>query len=208
MTIEKQAPALLCEWFPVGVDPESLVEKAGAGSRAVLLSGVIQRADAENHNGRVYPRRVLEREVERYQDVIRGKRAFGELDHPETSTIQLEKVSHVMRRVWWQGDDVMGQVEVLQTPCGRILESLVRAGVTVGISSRGVGSTSKNEGGKDAVQDDFSLVCWDIVAEPSTNEAFLFAEGRRRARSSSAVGSVEALDRLIDGLRAGRITSR
>lgn len=109
---------------------------------------------------------------------------MGELDHPDTSTVSLEKVSHVVREMWWDGNTWMGKIEVLSTPMGKILESLIDSGVTLGISSRGVGSTSTNESGLDLVQDDFTLVCFDMVAEPSTHGAYMFAEAVDKNRGA------------------------
>jgi hypothetical protein len=117
--------------------------------------------------------------MENYMKAIRENRALGELDHPESSTVSLDKVSHVIREAWWQGDDVFGRVEVLPTPKGKILESLLESGITIGISSRGVGSTNKTNEGVDEVQEDYQLICFDIVSEPSTPGAYLFAEGKQ-----------------------------
>ncbi len=145
----------------------------------MYLTGVIQRANAKNQNGRVYPREVLEREIENYQKIVRDKRACGELDHPEDSVVNLKNVSHVMTSVWWDGDDVMGKVKVLNTPSGQILRSLVDSDVTLGISSRGMGSVHEDRNGDTVVEDDFNLICFDFVSDPSTIGAFMrLSEGR------------------------------
>ena len=141
------------------------------------MNGVLQKADTLNQNCRVYPRDVLAREVENYQRFIREGRALGELDHPDTSVVELKNVSHIIREAYMDGDVCYGTLEVLDTPNGQILKSLVKSGVKIGISSRGVGSTRTVEGHQQ-VQDDFQLICWDIVSEPSTPGAFIMKEGR------------------------------
>ena len=141
------------------------------------MKGILQKSETLNQNGRVYPRPILEREVRNYQKFIKENRALGECDHPESSVVELKKVSHIIREAYMDGDVCYGTVELLDTPCGKILQNLVEAGVTLGISSRGVGST-KRDGDVQVVQDDFQLICWDVVAEPSTPQAFLVAEGK------------------------------
>lgn len=168
---------ILREWEALPtVDRKVLVEDRAANGGRLILKGPMQRCEAPNQNKRIYSRRVLQREYENYEKAVRENRAMGELDHPETSTVSLEKVSHIVRDMWWDGDTWMGKVEVLATPAGKILGELIESGVTLGISSRGVGSTMTNEGGVDIVQDDFTLVCFDMVAEPSTHGAYMFAE--------------------------------
>jgi len=171
---------LLREWYAVEYKPEVIKEAKGAGKR-VTLRGIIQKAETKNQNGRIYPRAVLQREMENYAKAVRERRAVGELDHPERSTVNLSEVSHLITNATWDGDSVMGEIEVLNTPKGKILESLLESGVTIGISSRGVGSTDKkrtNEGDVDMVNDDYQIICYDIVSEPSTPGAYLFREGR------------------------------
>ncbi|NDB29469.1 primosomal protein, partial [archaeon] len=128
----------------------------------VLVKGVLQRADAQNQNGRVYPKEILEREVEKYQQLIKEKRALGELDHPESSVVSLKNVSHNIRECQWNGDDVVGVVEILPTPSGNILKELLRAGIRLGISSRGMGSVESMGGNKVKVGEDFELIGWDF----------------------------------------------
>ena len=171
---------LLREWYAVEYKPE-LIKEAKAGNKRITLRGIIQKAETKNQNGRIYPRHVLAREMENYAKAIRERRAVGELDHPERSTVNLSEVSHLITNATWDGDSVMGEIEVLPTPKGKILESLLEAGVTIGISSRGVGSTDKqhtNEGDVDMVNDDYQVICYDIVSEPSTPGAYLFKEGK------------------------------
>jgi len=144
-------------------EEEKIMVKEGG----LFLTGIMQKCDQENGNGRVYSRTILEREVENYQKTISDRRALGELDHPDDSVINLKNVSHMVTKMWWDGKNVMGKVKVLDTPSGNILKNLVKGGVKLGISSRGLGSTRK-EGGKTIVEDDFQLICFDFVQEPST----------------------------------------
>jgi hypothetical protein len=153
---------------------KKLQESIDKNGGRLVVSGVLQRADAKNQNSRIYPRQILEREVDNYlQKEIAEKRAYGELDHPESSVVNLKNVSHVVRECWWDGDDVVGKVEILNTPSGNILKELILADLTVGISSRGMGSVKKINEDTDQVEDDFQLVCWDFVSNPSTHGAFL-----------------------------------
>jgi hypothetical protein len=170
---------LLREWYMVEYKPEMIAE-AKRANRRITLKGIIQKAETKNQNGRIYPMGVLQREMENYAKAIRERRAVGELDHPERSTVNLSEVSHLITKAEWNGNDVMGEIEVLPTPKGKILESLLESGVTIGISSRGVGSTDHqhtNEGDIDMVNDDYQIICYDIVSEPSTPGAYLH-EGR------------------------------
>jgi len=142
-------------------------------SGRTLVKGVLQRAGAENQNGRVYPKNILEREVNKYQQLIKERRALGELDHPDSSVINLKNVSHNIKEVHWEGEDVVGTVEILPTPSGNILKELLRAGILLGISSRGMGSVKPLEGNKVVVGEDFELIGWDFVSNPSTHGAFM-----------------------------------
>jgi len=158
--------------------PKSTVLTEGKGDRNLMVQGVIQRADAKNQNGRVYPKSILEREVERYiNGPVSENRALGELDHPESMVINLKNVSHNIKQLWWDGDDLMGKVEVLPTPSGNILKELFLNKITVGISSRGMGSVQPLGEGTVEVQDDFELLCWDFVSTPSTQGAFMSPTG-------------------------------
>lgn len=164
---------LLREWMPLRPESGFIVESRDVNSGRLFLRGPMQRCEAPNQNKRIYPRRILQREFLNLEKTVREGRATGELDHPETSTVSLTKVSHVVREMTWDGDTWMGRIEILPTPCGKIAETLIESGITLGISSRGVGSTSTNESGLDIVQDDFTLVCFDLVQEPSTHGAFM-----------------------------------
>ena len=142
-------------------------------SGRTLVKGVLQRSGAENQNGRVYPREVLEREINKYQPLVKERRALGELDHPDSSVINLKNVYHNIREVHWEGNDVIGTVEILPTPSGNILKELLRAGILLGISSRGMGSTQPIKDNKLLVGEDFELIGWDFVSNTSTHGAFM-----------------------------------
>ena len=154
-------------------------EKKFVADGGMVLSGMMQMAETQNGNGRVYPRKVLMREVENYKKVVDDRRALGELDHPEESVINLKNASHMITEIWMDGDKVMGKMKVLETPSGNILRSLVDSGVSIGISSRGLGSVKENAG-KTIVEDDFQLICFDMVSEPSTPGAFMMRENKNR----------------------------
>ena len=167
---------LLTDWMPFEYTPDMIQESRTVNNGKVVLKGVLQKAETLNQNGRVYPRAILEREVRNYRKFISEGRALGECDHPDSSVVELKNVSHIVREAHMDGDICYGEVELLDTPAGKILQSLIEAGVTLGISSRGVGST-KNDGDYQVVQDDFQLICWDFVSEPSTPGAFMMREG-------------------------------
>ena len=154
-------------------DDKRMIRENGA----MFLTGVMQRADAQNGNGRVYPKGILEREIENYKKIVKERRALGELDHPDDSVVNLKNASHMITDVWWDGNDVMGKAQILNTPSGQVLKELVNAGVKLGISSRGLGSVSEQMG-KTIVEDDFQLICFDFVSEPSTSGAFMMTEGK------------------------------
>jgi hypothetical protein len=158
-------------------------EKRRASNGVVFLSGKLQEADVRNGNGRKYPHIILEREIKKYENLIKERRALGELDHPEDSVINLKNVSHLVTKVWWKGPSVMGKIEVLNTPSGKVLQELIRSNIKTGISSRGLGSV-REEGGDTIVEDDFQLICFDIVSEPSTPNAFMLKEWNQRKESN------------------------
>lgn len=163
---------LLREWISLEYTPQMIKESREMNGGKIVIPAVLQKAHVKNQNGRVYPMEILQREAMNYQKVVDEKRALGELDHPETSTVALERVSHIIREIKFEGPTLRGMVEVLNTPMGKILESLLESGVRIGMSSRGIGSTEQNEGA-DVVQDDYKLICFDAVSEPSTPGAFM-----------------------------------
>ena len=149
-----------------------LTENVGKENGNIMVEGILATAEVKNGNGRYYPRELWERELDKYQESINQRTATGELDHPESQVINLKNVSHLIREFWWNGDEVMGKIEILPTPSGQILEALIKAGVTVGVSSRGMGSLEQN-GNVMEVQDDFELLCWDFVSTPSNPGSYM-----------------------------------
>jgi len=152
-------------------------EKRFVSDGGMMLSGIIQKADTVNGNGRVYPYAVLKKEVFNYQKIVKENRALGELDHPDDSVINLRNASHMITKIWMDNKDVMGKIKVLDTPSGKILRSLVESGVKLGISSRGMGSVTESSG-QTTVEEDFQLICFDMVSEPSTPGAFMIKEAK------------------------------
>ncbi len=152
-------------------------EKRYVADGGMILSGIMQMTETQNGNGRVYQHRTMVREVKNYQKLIKENRALGELDHPDDSVINLKNASHMVTAMWMEGKNVMGKIKVLETPSGKILKELVNGGVTVGVSSRGMGSVSESNG-KTIVEDDFQLICFDMVSEPSTPGAFMMREAK------------------------------
>ena len=165
---------IIVDYIPFEITPQQINESMKNNDGRLVVKGVLQRADAKNQNGRVYPKDILMREADKYNDgFIKQKRALGELDHPESSVINLKNVSHNVREIHWDGDDLMGTVEILPTPSGNILKELLKAGILLGISSRGMGSVEPRNGGGVTVGDDFELIGWDFVSNTSTHGAFM-----------------------------------
>jgi hypothetical protein len=165
---------LLVDYISFNISPEMINESMEKNNGRLLVKGVLQRAEAKNQNGRVYPKEVLMREAKKYSDVnIRERRALGELDHPDSSVVNLNNASHNITEMHWDGDDLVGTVEVLSTPSGNILKELFKCGIKLGISSRGLGSVKQLGEGAVEVQDDFELIAFDFVSNPSTHGAFL-----------------------------------
>jgi hypothetical protein len=170
-------------------------EKREVAEGACYLTGVMQKCDTENANKRVYSKETLFREVERYKQLVRANRALGELDHPDSSVISLDRVSHMVVDIWTEGNNVMGKIKVLQeTPCGQILAALIKNNVTFGISSRGTGSI-EDKNGVTMVQDDFQLICFDMVSDPSTPGAFMLKEIRELHEKTKEENNVT---RIVD----------
>ena len=163
---------VLIETLPFQVSRTQLHEGLKAPSGNPLVEGILATAEVKNGNGRYYPKELWEREIDKYQQIIKENRATGELDHPESSIISLKNVSHIIRECWWDGDKVMGKLEILPTVSGNILKALIDNNVTVGVSSRGMGSL-KQIGETLEVQDDFELLCWDFVSTPSNPGSYM-----------------------------------
>ena len=152
--------------------PKSLSEKLTSEAGNPLVEGILATAEVKNGNGRYYSKELWDREIDKYKVLVEENRAMGELDHPDDTIINLKNVSHNIKDVWWDGDNVMGKIEILPTPAGNILKALVESGITVGVSSRGMGSL-KPMGEVQEVQDDFELLCWDFVSTPSNPDSFM-----------------------------------
>ena len=164
---------VLIETIPFQVAPIQLTEGLKAPSGNPLVEGILATAEVKNGNGRYYPKELWEREIDKYQQIVTENRATGELDHPESSIISLKNVSHIIREIWWDGDKVMGKIEILPTVSGNILKALIDNNVMVGVSSRGMGSLKQMSEGTLEVQDDFELLCWDFVSTPSNPGSYM-----------------------------------
>jgi hypothetical protein len=185
--------SLLIDHTPFQQANLTLLEGKGNKDGLVTLVGKLQEAEQKNGNGRVYPREILEREVQKYADgPIKTRTALGELDHPEASVVNLSNTSHIITKVWWKGNDLMGQLQLLPTPSGNIAKALVMAGIPLGISSRGMGSV-KQLGETVEVQDDFELLCWDLVSVPSTPMAYMQLAESKKFGSTKDYGKVNSL---------------
>jgi hypothetical protein len=171
-------------------------EKRKVREGTCILSGKLQEAECLNGNKRIYPEKILRREIQNYKKFIDDRRAMGELDHPDSSVVNLQNVSHLVTDVWWDGKKVMGKIEVLDTPSGRILKSLVEAGIKMGISSRALGSVTQRNG-KTYVEDDLQLICFDMVSEPSTPDAFMLKEHKKLLTHAKAGDIHSLLDSIL-----------
>ncbi len=192
---------LLTEYNIFEYTPEMITESVDMNGGKIIMTGVLQKANTLNQNGRVYPLPILQREIMNYQKFIREGRSLGELDHPDSSVVELKNVSHIVRDAQMDGDVVVGTVEILNTPSGKILRSLIESGIKLGISSRGVGTT-KRQGDTQVVQDDFQLICWDFVSEPSTPGAFMVSEGRdlSEAEIKNIFTKSDRIDRILNDI--------
>ena len=176
---------LLVDYLPFEITANAVNESIAKNNGKLIVTGILQRAEAKNQNGRIYPKDTLVREAKKYTDTfIKQHRALGELDHPESSVVNLQNASHNITEMGWSGDNLIGTVEVLGTPAGNILKELFKAGIKLGISSRGLGSVETVEESEDdigtdempaqEVQPDFELIAFDFVSNPSTQGAFMF----------------------------------
>jgi hypothetical protein len=183
---------VLIETIPFNVSPIQLTEGLKAPSGNPMVEGILATAEVKNGNGRYYPKELWEREMDKYSQIINENRAMGELDHPDSSIINLKNVSHIIREVRWDGDKVFGKIEILPTSSGNILKALIENNVTVGVSSRGLGSL-KQIGETLEVQDDFELLCFDFVSTPSNPGSYMYLvkEGLEKpTRDYSKINSI------------------
>ena len=163
---------LLIETHPIKISASPLTENVGGVKKPLIVEGILATAEVKNGNGRYYARDLWDREMKKYSELIKQRRAMGELDHPESQVINLKNVSHIISDYWWDGDNVMGKIEILDTPSGQILQALIHNNITVGVSSRGIGTLEQN-GNVMEVQDDFELLCWDFVSTPSNPGSYM-----------------------------------
>ena len=185
---------LLVDVRPFEITPTQIHESMDKNGGKLIVKGVLQRAESKNQNGRVYPREVLLREVGKYLDTnVQERRALGELDHPESSVVNLNNASHNIVEMHWDGDDLLGTVEVLSTPAGNILKELFKSGIKLGISSRGLGSVEPMREDNDSVevQPDFELIAFDFVSNPSTHGAFMRPVNEGVDKKTSKYGNIK-----------------
>lgn len=198
---------LLVDYIPFEINLQQIQESIARNGK-LIVSGILQRANARNQNGRIYPRETLMREAKKYMDIqIKERRALGELDHPDSEVINLQNASHNVLEMHWEGNDLVGKIEVLGTPSGNILKELFKAGIKLGISSRALGSVKEiqHESGEETVevQQDLDLISWDFVSTPSTQNAFLspITEGARK--SGRTCGKWCKVESLINDIVRG-----
>jgi len=190
---------VLQEFMNLDYSDSLLTEEEREGNKDgthLILAGRIQSANKPNGNMRVYSEKLLKREMKNYEKLVRERRATGELDHPDHSVVELKNVSHLVTDVWWDGDDVMGKIKILAPPAGQIAKQLGQGGVCLGISSRGLGST-RQEGKYTMVEDDFQLLCFDLVSEPSTSGAYMVAESKIKTNLTKSDRINRALNDIL-----------
>jgi hypothetical protein len=184
---------LLVEYNAIEYTAQLLTEASDFSKPLVLKNVVLQRADTKNQNGRIYPREFLTREAKIYKDnFVSQRRALGELDHPESPVVNLKNVCCNVVEMWMENEDVKGDIEILSTPSGNIVRELVKNNIRLGVSSRGLGSVKNLGEGTVEVQEDFSLICFDIVSNPSTHGAFI-----NEGADSSIITPYSTIDALI-----------
>jgi len=198
----------LVEYIPFDVSKKQITESIKENNGKLIVKGVLQRAEAKNQNGRVYPKEILMREAKNYNNnFIKENRALGELDHPDSSVVNLSNASHNIIDMYWKSNDLMGTVEVLGTPSGNILKELFKSGIKLGISSRGIGSVEAiEEGDAQQVQSDFELIAFDFVSNPSTHGAFMYPMNEsvdKNNRSAAECGVWCKTEKIINDIISG-----
>lgn len=192
------AKQLLVDHRLFHVEPSVINESIQKNNGKLIVRGILQRAEAVNNNGRVYPKEILSEQAQKYTDTyIKERRAVGELDHPDSPVVSLQAVSHNILEMTWEGNDLIGTIEVLPTPNGNILKELFRAGITLGISSRGLGSLKEIGENVVEVQDDFELVAFDFVSNPSTKDAFMKPVNEGISYQKNSKGVYQNVNRII-----------
>jgi len=195
MNIEK---TLIVDVTTFKINPKLVLESEAKNNGKVIVTGVVQRANSKNANGRVYPKQLLMREQKKYtKERVESRTAIGELDHPESSVVSLKNGSHHINKLWWDGDDLLGEIEILtDLPNGRIVRDYLKAGITIGISSRGLGSVkTMKEDGTVQVEDDFEIITWDFVSNPSTQGAYM--EQVKESKGSRLVSEGKNMNTLM-----------
>ena len=185
---------LLIDTISPVTSPLMILEGKSISGR-MRLKGKLQESDVKNGNGRVYPRETLEKEVARYlSENVKTRTAMGELDHPQSEIVNLANVSHLVTNIWWEGNNVMGELELLNTPSGKIAQEIIMSNIPLGISSRAMGSVQQMSEGTVEVQDDLSIVGWDLVSNPSTPKAYMkLSEGLIAANHNNQYARVNEL---------------
>jgi hypothetical protein len=202
------AKVLLREFYELKCDERGCqdllteAEKREVSNGFLIFPAKLQEADAVNGNQRVYPREVLLREIENYQKLVQDRRSLGECDHPDDSVINLRNASHMVNRIWWEGNSVLGTVKVLNTPAGNILRGLYESGVKFGFSSRALGSLQEGKGGDQVVQDDLQLISFDAVSEPSAPGAYIM-EGKKSMDLSQIFTKGDRINRALNEILQG-----
>ena len=194
---------LLIEYSAFQPLPQSLTEAKRLSNGNMVVSGLVQATDKPNANRRIYPYPILKMQVDKYiAGPIAENRALGELDHPESSVINLKNVSHNVTRLYWEGKDLYGDVEILPTPSGNILKELFKNNITVGISSRAMGSVTPIGEGLVQVEDDLDLICWDFVSTPSTYGAYMkpVSAGLRESKDYNIQSKSSRVHELISDI--------
>jgi len=200
---------LLVDYIPFEVTPDQINESISKNNGRLVVNGVLQRAESQNQNGRIYPRDTLVREAKKYAEVqIAERRALGELDHPDSSVVNLNNASHNILEMHWKGDNLLGTVEVLGTPAGNILKELFKSGIKLGISSRGLGSVKEihedeGEGETVEVQPDFELIAFDFVSNPSTQGAFMAPMNEGVSKEGRTCGKYCKVENIINNILRG-----
>jgi hypothetical protein len=184
---------VLIEILPFQVNPIQLTEGTRSLAGNPIVEGILASAEIKNGNGRYYAKDLWQREINKYMDVVKQSRATGELDHPDSSIINLKNVSHIIRDLWWKGDNIIGKIEILPTVSGNILKALIDNGVMVGVSSRGMGSLKPTSGGMMEVQDDFELLCWDFVSTPSNPGSYMHLVNEGKEYKGNSYGKVNGI---------------
>jgi len=169
---------IISEFLAIDPDVQNIKE-AIEKNQPIIVPCILQKANTLNRNGRLYPFDILKREVDKYQELVKERSAMGELDHPDSAVISLANVSHIITEMSWKGETLYGKIQIADTPAGDTVKGLLKTGIKLGISSRGVGSVKKNREGQDVVQEDFELIGFDIVSSPSTPGAYLFKESKQ-----------------------------